>query len=249
MEGHRSPWPVTSSCCWVEAAKQETTPRAPHSPDTGGTRGRPAPPLQLAQLQAPRAHRRLSAGGRGADRCPHTHSTSGRLQQPRRRGRDAVLHRRSRAGDAARAGSVGKAPDGQSRGAGRHRSALCRHSDIHYGRDRHWDCRRSSASRSGRSPVPTPRARRSRSRAVTYSSCEARKIVPQGLVLERHRRSGPDYSRRISKLTRPSRTARSHGALVAVELRAAGLRPRPGPPRAARRRRSRRRSRSRSGRR
>ena len=48
--------------CWVEDAKQEIDPRAPHSPDPGGAGGRPAPALLLAGVQAPRARRQVGSG-------------------------------------------------------------------------------------------------------------------------------------------------------------------------------------------
>ena len=54
--------------CWVEDAKQEMHPTTPDPPDPGGARGRPASALLLAGVQAPRAHRRMTALG-----CQHEH--------------------------------------------------------------------------------------------------------------------------------------------------------------------------------
>ena len=58
MEGHHALGPQRVHLLG-RGCQAGDDPEAPHSPDTGGARGRPASPLLLAWMQAPRAHRYL----------------------------------------------------------------------------------------------------------------------------------------------------------------------------------------------
>lgn len=63
LEGHHSSGPKRVHLL-DRGCQAGNDPGAPHSPDPGGARGRPASALLLARVQAPRAHQQIASAGR-----------------------------------------------------------------------------------------------------------------------------------------------------------------------------------------